>query len=97
MDTSRMAEISVRRVDYGYFVRPGTETHTGRPQVEPCLGYLIGHPDATLLFDTVQRYAPACPYSRPDELAGAAQLPGWADLVATARALGVDLVLLILN
>jgi N-acyl homoserine lactone hydrolase len=42
----------VRRVDFGYFVRPGAETVTGRPRVEPCLGYVIDLGDGVLLFDT---------------------------------------------
>ena len=42
----------VRRVDFGYFVRPSEETGTGSPRVEPCLGYLVGHPRGVLLFDT---------------------------------------------
>lgn len=48
----RMASISVHRLDYGYFVRPAAETGTGSPRVEPCLGYLVRHPDGLLLFDT---------------------------------------------
>jgi N-acyl homoserine lactone hydrolase len=47
-----MAEVVVRRVDFGYFVRPAQETGTGRPRAEPCLGYLVDHPQGTLLFDT---------------------------------------------
>jgi len=43
---------AVRRVDFGYFVRPGAETADGRPRVEPCLGYLVDHPAGRLLFDT---------------------------------------------
>jgi N-acyl homoserine lactone hydrolase len=42
----------VRRVDFGYFVRPAEETGTGAPRVEPCLGYVVEHPDGVLLFDT---------------------------------------------
>lgn len=42
----------VRRVDFGYFVRPGEETGTGRVRVEPTLGYLIEHPAGTVLVDT---------------------------------------------
>jgi N-acyl homoserine lactone hydrolase len=44
--------IAVRRIDYGYFVRPAEETGTGVPRVEPCFGYLVEHPDGVLLFDT---------------------------------------------
>jgi N-acyl homoserine lactone hydrolase len=47
-----MADIAVRRVDFGYFVRPAEETGTGRPRVEPCLGYVVDHPQGMLLFDT---------------------------------------------
>jgi Zn-dependent hydrolases, including glyoxylases len=40
-------------VDFGYFVRPPEETGTGRPRVEPCLGYLVALSDSGfLLFDT---------------------------------------------
>jgi len=42
----------VRRVDLGYFVRPAEETGTGQARVEPCLGYLVDHPDGLLLLDT---------------------------------------------
>lgn len=47
-----MDEVTVRRVDFGYFVRPAAETGTGHPRVEPCLGYLVGHPDGMVLLDT---------------------------------------------
>jgi len=48
-----MADIGVRRVDFGYFVRPAEETGTGRCRVEPALGYLIDHPTGGLvLVDT---------------------------------------------
>jgi N-acyl homoserine lactone hydrolase len=47
-----MSEIEVRRVDFGYFVRPAEETGTGSPRVEPCLGYAVRHPGGLLLFDT---------------------------------------------
>ena len=42
----------VHRVDFGYFVRPAEETGTGGSRVEPCLGYLVDHPDGLLLVDT---------------------------------------------
>jgi N-acyl homoserine lactone hydrolase len=42
----------VHRIDFGYFVRPAEETDTGTPRVEPCLGYLVEHPDGRLLMDT---------------------------------------------
>jgi N-acyl homoserine lactone hydrolase len=47
-----MASVTVRRVDFGYFVRPAEETGTGVPRVEPCLGYAVGHPEGMILFDT---------------------------------------------
>jgi N-acyl homoserine lactone hydrolase len=47
-----MADVTVRRVDFGYFVRPPEETKTGQPRVDPCLGYLVEHPRGVLLFDT---------------------------------------------
>ena len=43
---------SVRRIDFGYFVRPAQETGTGKPRVEPVLGYVITLPGGQLLFDT---------------------------------------------
>ena len=42
----------MRRVDFGYFVRPPQETGTGQPRVDPALGYLVGHPRGMILFDT---------------------------------------------
>jgi glyoxylase-like metal-dependent hydrolase (beta-lactamase superfamily II) len=42
----------VRRVDLGYFVRPGKETLAGRARVEPCLGYVVDFGGGVLLFDT---------------------------------------------
>jgi N-acyl homoserine lactone hydrolase len=42
----------VHRIDFGYFVRPAEETATGAPRVEPCLGYVVEHPDGLLLVDT---------------------------------------------
>lgn len=44
---------SIRRVDFGYFVRPPEETGTGQARVESCLGYVVAHPEGgLLLFDT---------------------------------------------
>jgi N-acyl homoserine lactone hydrolase len=42
----------VRRVDFGYFVRPAEETGTGVPRVEALLGYVVEHERGALLFDT---------------------------------------------
>jgi N-acyl homoserine lactone hydrolase len=47
-----MPDVAVRRIDFGYFVRPAQETGTGSPRVDPCLGYLVDHPKGVLLFDT---------------------------------------------
>jgi N-acyl homoserine lactone hydrolase len=47
-----MSNITVRRADFGYFVRPAEETSIGAPRVEPCLGYVVDHPAGPLLFDT---------------------------------------------
>ncbi|SFF46947.1 N-acyl homoserine lactone hydrolase [Actinoplanes philippinensis] len=47
-----MSEITVRRVDFGWFVRPSSETGIGAHRVEPVLGYLIDHPGGRLLVDT---------------------------------------------
>ena len=51
-DTRPVTDIAIRRVDFGYFVRPSEETSTGKPRVEACLGYVVEHPDGELLFDT---------------------------------------------
>ena len=50
--TAGMGDATVRRVDFGYFIRPAEETGTGAPRVEPCLGYLVRHPDGVVLLDT---------------------------------------------
>ncbi|MDX6356391.1 MAG: N-acyl homoserine lactone hydrolase, partial [Streptomyces sp.] len=42
----------LRRLDLGWFVRPGTETADGQPRVEPALAYLVAHRGELLLFDT---------------------------------------------
>jgi N-acyl homoserine lactone hydrolase len=47
-----MPNPTVRRVDFGYFVRPAEETDAGISRVEPCFGYLVDHPDGVLLVDT---------------------------------------------
>jgi N-acyl homoserine lactone hydrolase len=47
-----MEPVPIRRIDFGYFVRPAAETGTGAPRVEPCLGYVIDHPRGRVLFDT---------------------------------------------
>jgi N-acyl homoserine lactone hydrolase len=50
--------VEVRRVDFGYFVRPPAETGTDRGRAEPVLGYLVDHPDGRVLFDTGMGYDP---------------------------------------
>jgi len=42
----------VRRVDFGYFIRPAEETGTGAARVEALLGYVVEHERGALLFDT---------------------------------------------
>jgi N-acyl homoserine lactone hydrolase len=61
-----MAELVVRRVNFGYFVRPAAETDTGGPHVEPCLGYLLDHPAGLLMVDTgMGTHADVDAYYRP--------------------------------
>ncbi|MEV5773596.1 N-acyl homoserine lactonase family protein [Streptomyces antimycoticus] len=45
-------DISVRRLDLGYFVRPAAETGGPQPRVEPVLAYLVCHERGLVLFDT---------------------------------------------
>lgn len=47
-----MTPPSVRRIDFGYFVRPAQETGTGLPRVEALLGYAVVYEAGVLLFDT---------------------------------------------
>ena len=47
-----MATPGLRRVDFGWFVRPAEETGTGSARVEALLGYALELPDGLLLFDT---------------------------------------------
>ncbi len=47
-----MPDPRVRRVSFGYFIRPASETGTGAPRVEPCLGYVVDTGSLTLLIDT---------------------------------------------
>jgi N-acyl homoserine lactone hydrolase len=47
-----VSDIDVRRVDFGYFVRPAEETGSGSARAEACLGYLVEHRAGVLLFDT---------------------------------------------
>ncbi|MGP3944839.1 MBL fold metallo-hydrolase [Streptomyces sp. 6N106] len=45
-------DISVRRLDLGYFIRPASETGGPEPRVEPVLAYLVRHERGLILFDT---------------------------------------------
>jgi len=47
-----MTDIAVRRIDFGYVIVPGAPDSGEAPHALPCLGYLVIHPDGTLLFDT---------------------------------------------
>ena len=51
-DVLDLARGAVRRVDFGSFVRPGSETESGELRVEPVLGYVVRSGDAVLLVDT---------------------------------------------
>ena len=72
-----MHSTGIRRVDFGYFVRPDAETGTGAPRVEAVLGYVVEHADGALLFDTGMG-------SRPD--VDAHYRPTRTDLQAALRA-----------
>ena len=48
-DLTTVAPTAVRRLDYGYFVRPAAEQQA---VVVPCLGYLVEHAEGLLLLDT---------------------------------------------
>jgi len=77
-----MVSTAVRRVDFGYFVRPAEETGTGSPRVEALLGYVVEHADGVLLFDTGMG-------SRPD--VDAHYRPTRTDLHAALRGSGYRL------
>jgi N-acyl homoserine lactone hydrolase len=47
-----MGDPALRRVDFGFFIRPPQETGTGTSRVEPVLGYLVHHADGIVLVDT---------------------------------------------
>ena len=67
-----MLDLTVRRIDFGYFVRPAEETGTSHPRVEPCLGYVVDHPRGTVLFDTGMGSHPQVDARyRPRRVAGA--------------------------
>jgi N-acyl homoserine lactone hydrolase len=43
---------AVRRLDFGYFVRPAAEAGEPHPRIEPVYGYLVRRDEGLLLFDT---------------------------------------------
>src|SRR4051794_32299053 len=45
-------DVTVQRVSFGTFVRPGSETADGRARVEVVLGYVVRPPAGLLLLDT---------------------------------------------
>ncbi|MET8793617.1 N-acyl homoserine lactonase family protein [Streptomyces pseudogriseolus] len=47
-----MADMAVRRLDLGYFIRPASETGSSQPRAEPVLAYLVRHGNGLILFDT---------------------------------------------
>jgi N-acyl homoserine lactone hydrolase len=47
-----MRQADIRRISYGHFVRPASETGTGFARVEPTLGYAVRYTDGVILFDT---------------------------------------------
>ncbi|MEV6298571.1 N-acyl homoserine lactonase family protein [Actinoplanes sp. NPDC051861] len=76
-----MSDVTVRRVDFGYFVRPAEETGTGSPRVEPTLGYLIDHPRGRLLVDTGMGSHPDVDaHYRPRRIPLATALKGVGDI-----------------
>lgn len=81
-------DIDVRRVGYGYFVRPGEETGTGVARVEPTLGYLVDHPAAgVILVDTgMGGNAEVDAWYRPTRVALAGALKGAGSDVHDVRA-----------
>lgn len=80
------ADVPLRRLDLGWFVRPGSETGDGRPRVEPALAYLVRHGGELILFDTgigtadEETDAHYRPYRRPLRAALAAACADPADI-----------------
>ncbi|MFJ6570500.1 N-acyl homoserine lactonase family protein [Streptomyces sp. NPDC091292] len=52
MGDNRGADLPVRRLDMGYFVRPAAETGGPEPRVEPVFAYVVRHERGLLLFDS---------------------------------------------
>ncbi len=87
-----MTDVKVSRVDHGWFVRPGEETSSGRPRVEPLLGYVVRHPRGVLLLDTGMGSHPEVDaHYRPrrhgiaEALAGAGLRAGEVDVVVNCH------------
>ncbi|MDG4861553.1 MBL fold metallo-hydrolase [Streptomyces sp. T-3] len=47
-----MSDVTIHRLELGYFIRPAAETGTGAPRVEAVLAHLVRHPRGLLLFDS---------------------------------------------
>jgi glyoxylase-like metal-dependent hydrolase (beta-lactamase superfamily II) len=77
-----MTDVTLRRIDFGYFVRPLEETGTGQPRVDPCLGYVVERDGRTMVFDTGMGAHPEVDvYYRPRRI----------ELPAALAAIGVPL------
>jgi N-acyl homoserine lactone hydrolase len=72
----------VRRIDFGYFIRPAEETGNGKPRVESLLGYAIVREHGILLFDTG--------LAQGDQEADARYRPARRPLVQALRSAGID-------
>jgi N-acyl homoserine lactone hydrolase len=72
-----VGELVVRRVDFGYFIRPGAETASGLDRAEPVIGYVVEHQQGTLLVDTGMGSHPDVDaHYRPTRVALSAALAG---------------------
>jgi glyoxylase-like metal-dependent hydrolase (beta-lactamase superfamily II) len=49
----------IQRLDFGYFIRPASETGNAKARVESLLGYAVAHPAGLVLFDTGLGFADA--------------------------------------
>ncbi|WFB11266.1 N-acyl homoserine lactonase family protein [Streptomyces sp. LX-29] len=85
--------MTVRRLDLGYFIRPASETGGPQPRVEPALAYLVQHHRGLILFDTGIGTADAGteahyrPHRRalPDALSAAGAAPDDISLVVNCH------------
>jgi N-acyl homoserine lactone hydrolase len=77
---------TVRRVDFGHFLRPATETRSGQVRAEPVLGYLVRHRDGVLLFDTGMGMNPEIDaHYRPTRVPLPTAVPDLADVTMVAN------------